>query len=184
MESQEVITYLEALGVELIEKGFKAPVDIMVVGGVYMLLNVHNRPSTEDIDFFFLDSDLDLTRLPLSQQEKAFKSAINAIARRYHLRQAWLNDDAGPFVKEYVPQPRRMYWRSFGPLHVYFTDHETMLVYKLMGYSEKQQPDIFALCRELHINSLEEVKAIVMRLVDERTQKEFGVDDTLEELFE
>jgi hypothetical protein len=95
-----------------------------------------------------------------------------------------LNDDAGPFVKEYVSEPVRAYWKSFGPLNVYFTDNETMLVYKLMGFSPKQKPDVYALAQELQVSSYEEVKAIVDRLVSEKTQEEFGVEETIEDLFE
>jgi hypothetical protein len=184
MEGQEVVTYLNALGAELERRGFRQPIDIMIVGGVYMVLHVHNRPSTEDIDFLFLHEHLDLTKLPLSKEEKAFRAAVKAVAKQHHLKQAWLNDDAGPFVKEYVADPVRTFWRAFGPLRVYFTDVETMLVYKLMGYSQKQQPDIYALCELLHVETLAEVQAIIDRLVPLKVQKDFGVEETLEELFE
>jgi hypothetical protein len=77
-----------------------------------------------------------------------------------------------------------MYWRSFGPLHVYFTDNATMLIYKLMGFSPKQTPDIYALAQTLGIKTYAEVKALVDRLVDQKTQKDFCVEETIEDLFE
>lgn len=184
MEGQEVEAYLDDFGSELTRRGFTDPIDILVVGGTYMVMKLSNRPATEDIDFMFLGDKLDLTKLPLTKQEREFRAAIKAVAKRKNLKQTWLNDDAGPFVKEYVSEPVRVYWRSFGPLNVYFTDNATMLVYKLMGFSPKQKPDVYALAQALEISSYEEVKAIVDRLVTETTQAEFGVDETIEDLFE
>jgi hypothetical protein len=187
MEQQDVLTYLNALGVELERRALKGPIKIMVVGGVYMVLNIYNRPSTEDVDIAFISENgesMDLTSLPLSKEEKTFRAAIKAVAKQYKLKQAWLNDDAGPFVKAYVPSPMLTFWHTFGPLHVYFPDHATMLCYKLLGYSQKQQADIYALCDQLGISSYDEVKAIVDRLVPKKIQRDFEVEDTLDELFE
>ena len=80
MRDQEITTYLDALGAELAQRGFTSPIGILVVGGTYMVLKIGNRPSTEDIDILFLTDQLDMTRLPLSQQEKAFRAAIKAVA--------------------------------------------------------------------------------------------------------
>jgi hypothetical protein len=182
MDKTQSITYLTAFGEELARRGF-TKVRILAVGGFYMLQEIENRPATEDIDFVSLDGDIDLTRKPLSQKEKAFRTAIWEVAKQYKLKRAWMNDDAGPFVLEYVPQPAITLWRTFGPLHVYLTDHETMLVYKIMGYSPKQKRDIDALCEELGISTYAEVKAIVDRLVPQQTQGDFWVDETLEDLF-
>lgn len=184
MEKQEVEIYLEEFGQELEQRGFTNPIEILIVGGVHMVMNIGNRPSTEDIDFRFLSGDFNLTKLPLTKQEKAFQAAINTVAKRRGIPRHWLNDDAGPFVTEYVRNPERTYWRSFGPLHVYFTTNETMLVYKLMGYSPKQKPDIDVLTRLLNISTYNEVKALLERLVSKQTQEDFGVEETLEDLFD
>jgi hypothetical protein len=124
-----------------------------------------------------------MTRLPLSQQEKAFRAAIKAVAKQYKIKQSWFNDDAGPFIKEYVPSPEKIYWQTFGPLQAYFPNAETMLVYKIMGYSEKQKPDVDALAQRLNIRTYEDIKALVDRYVPLQTQKDFCVDDVMEELF-
>lgn len=184
MQKEEIEIYLRDFGGELTKRGFQGPINIMIVGGVHMVMNLENRPSTEDIDFRFLDGQLDLTKLPLTKDEKAFRAAIHAIAKQHHLPRHWLNDDAGPFIAEYVQNPTTTYWKSFGPLHVYFTNNATMLIYKLMGFSPKQIPDIYALAQNLGIETYAEVKALVDQLVDQKTQKDFGVEETLEDLFE
>jgi hypothetical protein len=184
MEGQEVEAYLDDFGAELTRRNFVDTIDILIVGGTHMVVKLNNRPATEDIDFMFLDGEFDLTKLPLTKQEREFRAAIKSVAKRKNLKQSWLNDDAGPFIREYVSKPIRTYWRSFGPLNVYFTDNETMLIYKLMGFSPKQKPDIYALAQKLGISTFAEVKAIVDRLVTKETQEEFGVEETIEDLFD
>jgi hypothetical protein len=184
VQREEIEIYLHDFGEELTRRGFQGPINVMIVGGVHMVLHLANRPSTEDIDFRFLDGKLDLTRLPLSKDEKAFRAAISAVAKQHHLPRHWINNDAGPFIAEYVPNPTRVFWRAFGPLQVYFTDNATMLIYKLMGFSPKQMPDIYALAESLNIETSEEVKALVDRLVDPKVQKEYCVEETIEDLFE
>ncbi|GCF11994.1 hypothetical protein [Dictyobacter arantiisoli] len=183
MDGQDVEVYLQSFGEELKGRGFQDPIDILIVGGVHMVMHVENRPSTEDIDFRFLSDGLDLTKLPLTKQEKIFRAAINAVAKSHGLPRHWLNDDAGPFVEEYVEEPVRTFWRSFGPLQVYFTDNATMLVYKLMGYSPKQKPDVYALAEVLEISTYTQVKALVDQLVLPETQAEYEVEYTIRLLF-
>ncbi len=50
MQAQDIITYLAELGQELQNLGVQYPVRILLVGGAYMLTQVHNRPTTNDID--------------------------------------------------------------------------------------------------------------------------------------
>ncbi|GCE32229.1 hypothetical protein KDA_77130 [Dictyobacter alpinus] len=186
MQETQIVLYMEALGDELVQRGFSIAdkIEILIAGGTYMVMHVHNRASTEDIDVLFLSDHIDLTKLPLSQQEKAFRAAVKAVAKQFKLKQSWFNDDAGPFLAEYIPQPQKVYWRDFGPIKAYFPSKEAMLVYKICGYSAKQQGDVYALAQELNLHTYDEVKAVIDALVSKKAQKDFDVEDTIDNLFD
>ena len=64
MQAQDIITYFAELGQELQNLGVQHPVRILLIGGAYMLTQVHNRPTTNDVDVLLKDID-DTTTSPL-----------------------------------------------------------------------------------------------------------------------
>lgn len=181
MESQEIERYFQDLGNELQVRGFKKPVRIMVVGGVFMLLMVKNRKATEDVDVVLLDFPDTINATP---ETAAFKSAINAVASRYKLKRKWMNDDVAYFIMDMAPNPQPELWREFEMLHVYVPVKEYILALKLMVFRQKDMNDVEALLSELLVETREQAQAIVDRFIPEkRWQEHYLLDDTLDELF-
>lgn len=181
MEGQEVEHYFQALGDELALRKFTEPVRIMIVGGVFMLLMVKNRQSTEDVDVVLMDM-ADSTEP--SPQTKAFQVAVRAVARKHQLKRKWLNDDVAYFIRDMAPKPDATLWRKYGQLHVYLPSKEYILALKLMVFRQKDVNDVEALTKELGVETREQAQAIVDRFVlDKRWQEEYQLEDTLDELF-
>ncbi|MBV9020391.1 MAG: hypothetical protein JOZ71_06715 [Ktedonobacteraceae bacterium] len=63
MQAQDIETYLADLGQELQNQGVRQPVCILMIGGAFMLTQIHNRPTTNDIDVLLKDID-DATTSP------------------------------------------------------------------------------------------------------------------------
>jgi len=76
MTEQEIDQALAALGQELQRVQISQPVRVLVVGGAYMLTQVHNRSSTQDVDVLLLDIDDPAT----SPVYPALQAAVRAVA--------------------------------------------------------------------------------------------------------
>ncbi len=181
MQSQEIEGYFQELGDELEQRGFKDPVRIMVVGGVFMLLMVKNRKATEDVDVVLLDFPASTHPTP---ETDAFKAAVNAVASKHRLKRKWMNDDVAYFIMDMAPDPRPELWREFKRLHVYLPAKEYILALKLMVFRQKDVNDVESLLEELQVTTREKAQAIVDRFVpDKRWQEHYLLDQTLDELF-
>ncbi len=169
MDSQEIERYLLDLGDELETRGFQNPVRIMIVGGVYMLLMVKNRKSTEDVDVVLMDMEDTTNKTP---QTRAFQAAVRAV------------DDVAYFIREMAPEPEAKLWQKYKQLHVYLPAKEYIFALKLMVFRLKDVNDVEALRKELGITTREQAQAIVDRFVpDPRWQEEYQLEDTLDEIF-
>lgn len=181
MEDQDIELYFQDLGDELEAQGFAEPVRIMVVGGVFMLLTLKNRKSTEDIDVVLMD--MEDTTNP-SPQSKAFQGAVRAVARRHGLKRKWMNDDVAYFIRDMAPEPEASLWRIYKKLHVYLPAKAYIFALKIMVFRQKDLNDVEALLKELEITTREQAQAIVDHFVpDQRWQTEYQLEDTLDELF-
>ncbi len=78
MQAQDIMTYFAELGQELQHLGIQNPIRILLIGGAFMLTQVHNRPTTNDIDVFLKDIN-DTTTSPLY---RTFKTAVRVVASR------------------------------------------------------------------------------------------------------
>lgn len=177
MESQEVETYLQALDAELAQRPVKKPVRLVVVGGIYMMFFLHNRSSTKDVDIVPLDFP-DTTNP--NKETKAFRSAVNIVARQYGLRRDWMNDVVAAFIPGLGPVTL---WRNYSCLQIYVPDSEYILALKLLAGREKDEDDILVLCEKLQVRTREQAQAILDRYSDLDWQKECCVQITLDALF-
>jgi hypothetical protein len=181
VEDQQVGIYLQDLGDELERRDFKDPVRIMIVGGVYMMLMVKNRKSTEDVDVVLMDMEDTTNQTP---QTKAFQAAVRAVAHKHSLKRKWMNDDVAYFIRDMAPEPEAYLWQRYKKLHVYLPAKEYILALKLMVFRPKDVNDVEALCRELDVTTRERAQEIVDHFVpDKRWQDEYQLEDTLDELF-
>jgi hypothetical protein len=81
MFAQDIEIYLADLGQELLSLGVQQPIRILVVGGAFMLTQVRNRPSTQDVDVLLKDI-ADPSASPVYQ---TLKTAVRTVASRHQL---------------------------------------------------------------------------------------------------
>src|SRR5690349_1698760 len=87
-QREDIEQLLQELGSELVER-FDSPVQILLIGGAYMLLTLHNRETTQDVDIYPLNIP-DSTQP--DKQTKRFLAAVRVVAKRYGIPRSWLND--------------------------------------------------------------------------------------------
>jgi hypothetical protein len=177
MESQEVEHYLQELSDELELRKIKKPVRLVVVGGVYMMLVTQTRASTKDVDIIPLD--FPDTAQP-NQATKIFRSAVNAVAKKYHMRRDWMNDVVASFVPDLGAVTL---WRAYGNLQIYVPQAEYILALKLLAGREKDEDDIVALCERLCIETREQAQELVDRFANQQWQQECMLQQTLDAIF-
>ncbi|EFH84381.1 DUF6036 family nucleotidyltransferase [Ktedonobacter racemifer] len=179
MEGSEIEHYLQALDEEL-EKRTKVrkPVRLAVVGGVYMMFFVQNRASTKDIDVVPLDFP---DTMNPNQETKAFRSAINAVAKRYQLTRDWMNDIVASFTPEMGPITL---WRSYTNLQIYVPKAEYILALKLLAGRARDEDDIEALCEQIGVETRAQAQTLVDRYATPEWQKECNLQATFDDLFE
>src|SRR5437667_5194979 len=102
MQSDHIQALLEDLGNELEQKHAKEPLEILLIGGAYMLLFVQNRDYTEDVDVFPLSFAISS---PPSKEIKLFESASRAVAKRHGLKRDWINTVAASMLGGLGPEP-------------------------------------------------------------------------------
>ena len=177
MESDEVEAYFQALDEELEKRKLHKPVRLAVVGGIYMMFFLKNRASTKDVDVIPLDFP-DTTEP--NNETKAFRAAVNAVAKRYQIRRDWMNDVVAAFTQELGILN---VWRTYPNLEIYVPNAECILVLKLLAGRDKDEDDILALCEKLDIQTREQAQALVDRYADRAWQSECVLDKTLDALF-
>jgi len=180
MHAQEIENYLAELGQELQNLGVQHPIRILLVGGAFMLTQIHNRPSTNDVDVLLKDGD-DSTTSPHYQ---TFRAAVRAVARKNKLPSNWLNDIMGDFLRDTGTAPDGTLWRTYTMLEVYIPPSEYILALKVFAGRPKDRDDIYSLCQQLQIRTREQAQRLVDRYIpNTQVQQLNHLDDTLDELF-
>jgi hypothetical protein len=179
VEGAEVETYFAALDEALAEQPMKKPVRVVVVGGIYMVCFVKNRASTKDVDIVPLDFP---DTMNSNQETKAFRSAVNAVAKRYGIKRDWMNDVVASFTPELDPNSVIL-WHDYPNLQVYVPHAEFILALKLLAGRERDEDDIVALSESLNITTREQAQELVDRYAEKWWQKECSLDATLDALF-
>src|SRR2546421_4553116 len=114
MEARDIVLYLTELGAELKRRGIKKPVRVMVIGGAYMLLVANSSRPTEDVDYFWLDTDV--LQSTFSQQEwDDIVESVKAVTDKFGLEPGWFNYHAQMLMIDdaVVPPPGKL-WKRFG----------------------------------------------------------------------
>jgi hypothetical protein len=179
MEGKEVETYFAALDEALASQPIKKPVRLVVVGGIYMVCFVKNRASTKDVDI--LPLDFPDTMNP-NQETKAFRSAVNVVAKKYGIKRDWMNDVVASFTPELDPKSVIL-WHEYPNLQVYVPQPEFILALKLLAGRDRDEDDIVALSEALNITTREEAQALVDRYAEKWWQRECSLEATLDALF-
>jgi hypothetical protein len=180
MTEQEIDQALAALGQELQRVSISQPIRVLVVGGAYMLTQVHNRSSTQDVDVLLLDIDDPAT----SPVYPALQAAVRAVAAQRGLPVTWFNDVVGDALRRNGAVPPGALWRTYGPLEVSMPGDEYMLALKLLAGRPRDTPDIQALSGRLGLQAADEAQAILDRYIpDRQLQQLHQVPLTLQRMF-
>jgi len=180
VQAQDIEAHLADLGRELQNLGVECPVRILMIGGAFMLTQLRNRSTTDDVDVLLKDVD-DPTVSPLYQ---TFKTAVQAVASRNRISITWINDRIRDFIRNIGEVPEGVLWRAYAMLEVYIPPDEYILVLKLLAGRQKDRGDILALCQQLHIQTREQAQQIVDRYVPEKEVQQLGgLDDTISDIF-
>lgn len=178
MQAQDIEAHLADLGQELQDLGVERPVRILMIGGAFMLTQVHNRSTTDDV----LLKDVDDP--PVSPLYQTFKTAVQAVASRNQLSITWINDVIADFIRNLGGVPEGILWQTYGMLEVYIPPREYILALKLLAGRQKDRGDIQALCQQLHIQTPDQAQQIVDRYVPEKeVQQLSGLGDTISDIF-
>ncbi|MEO8971912.1 MAG: DUF6036 family nucleotidyltransferase [Ktedonobacteraceae bacterium] len=151
MNKRDIEKYLRMVGQELEKEGLTF--EILLLGGAAMLIEVENRDSTQDVDTYFLPDFLAITK------------AAAIVAGREGLPDGWLNAAADGFTYSFMRQPERKLWKKFPGLHVYTASLDYLFVTKMMAGRPKDDTDIVALARMMHISTQEEALALMVQYV-------------------
>ena len=155
MNKQDIEKYLEMVGLELQKQGLT--LEILLLGGAVMLIEVGNRKTTEDVDTYHLPDYLTITK------------AAAVVAEREGLKDSWLSSAAAGFTYFFIRQPDKKLWRKFPGLHVYTASLEYVFVSKIMAGRTKDNKDIRALAKKLGILKREDVIALLRQYVPEES---------------
>lgn len=183
MTTHDIDTYLAQIGATLEQAGVQEEIEILLVGGAFMLGEGYRR-FTEDVDVWPRNvpasSDDDAAHNELTQ---ALVSAANKVARRNRLGRHWFNDDSALFLREYL-RPDRHFYQQFGPLVVYKPSKECVLASKIMVGRDKDLDDARAIMADLGITTREQAQAILNRFVPNKLmQIHHKAPQTLRTLF-
>ncbi len=180
MQVQEIEAHLAELGQELQILKVQQPVRVLLVGGAFMLTQLHNRSTTNDIDVILKDVE-DSHSSPLY---RVFKEAVRQVASKNNLSNAWLNDVIGDFLRDASNVPEGTLWRKYGMLEVYIPSKEYILALKLLAGRQKDRNDIIALSQQLHIGTREQAQQLLDRYIpSKQVQQVNEVEDTLLDIF-
>ncbi len=179
MQSKDIEGHLEDLGQELYSMGVSSPVRILMVGGAFMLTQMHSTRMTNDVDVLLKDID-DPTTSPVY---RVFKTAVRAVASQRQIPSTWMNDLIGDFLRNLGTVPKGVLWRTYAVLEVYVPEAEYILALKLLAGRQKDREDIRLLCQQIHIQTRNQAQQLVDQYIPKEAQQINNLDKTLNNLF-
>src|SRR5947207_16023333 len=87
MNAHDIERYLLLVGEELQTMGVCEPIQLLLIGGGYMLTQVRNRAATADIDTVWLRPEIHAG----SETYRLFKDPVQFVAQHEGLAGYWLN---------------------------------------------------------------------------------------------
>jgi len=181
MQKQDIEHNLSLLGSQLEELGIQTTIRLLMIGGGFMLTQIGNRATTDDIDVLVKD----ISDPQNSDDYRIFRNAAHFVAYDARLSDSWLSDNIGDFLRMAGPVPQGNLWRRFGRyLEVYIPPKEFILAHKLVAGRGKDREDTKALMHNLHITKRQQAQEIVDKYITNKDiQESEGVQETLDEFF-
>jgi hypothetical protein len=165
------------VGEELQDLGVQDQVELLLIGGGFMLTQIQNRTATSDIDVLVIKPDA------YSEPYRRLKAAARFVAYDEKLNPAWFSTNIGDFLTIAGPLPPLTLWQQFGPLFVYIPPKGYILAHKFLASRDKDQDDIKILCQQLHILTRQDAQNIVDAYIDTEIQCFCGIAQKLDEFF-
>ncbi len=179
MDARDIERYLALVGEELKAMNVQEPIQLLLIGGGYMLTQVGNRTATGDIDAVWVYPEV----YSDSEVYRLFRAAVRFVAGDEHLEPSWLNTDVGDFIRAAGPLPKKKLWKRFGMLHVYLPPKDFILAHKLVAGRGKDRDDITSLCAQLRITTHKRAQKIVDKYISRDIQENNRVAEKLDILF-
>ncbi|HEX4203137.1 MAG TPA: hypothetical protein VHZ51_02845 [Ktedonobacteraceae bacterium] len=179
MNANDIERYLSLLGEELQAIGVQEPIQLLLVGGGYMLTQIGNRSLTGDIDALWLYPE----DYSSSELYRLFEGAVGFVASDEHLDAGWLNTHIGDFMRSAGPLPKMKLWKKFDVVHVYLPPRDFILAYKLLASRRKDRGDIAALCTQLRINTRNKAQKVLDKYIRREVQEINDVPAKLGDIF-
>lgn len=179
MDAKDIEHYLSLVGTELQAMNVQEPIELLLIGGGYMLTQVRNRTATGDVDAMFMGSHV----YSDSEVYRLFQAAVHFVANDEALEPSWLSTDVGDFLRTAGPLPKVTLWRKFGPLHVFIPPKQFILAHKLLAGREKDRDDVDALCHQLGINTRKKAQEILDIHIRKDIQDNSNVTAILDDFF-
>jgi|SRR5437667_4190761 len=99
MQKQDIEHNLSLLGSQLEDLGCHSTIRLLMIGGGFMLTQIGNRLTTDDVDVL-----VDIDDPMHSEEYRIFRNAVHFVAHDAKLSYAWLSDNIGDFLRQVEPQ--------------------------------------------------------------------------------
>ncbi|HEY4034875.1 MAG TPA: hypothetical protein VGL94_13015 [Ktedonobacteraceae bacterium] len=169
MQKQDIEHNLSLLGSQLEELGIQTTIRLLMIGGGFMLTQIGNRATTDDVDVLVKD----ISDPQHSDDYRIFRNAVHFVAYDARLSDSWLSDNIGDFLRMAGPVPQGQLWRRFGRyLEVSIPPKAFILAHKLIAGRLKDEEDTRALFQSLHITKRQEAQNIVDKYITNKDIQE------------
>lgn len=123
-------------------------VHLYIVGGAAMVLGFSARDMTRDVDAVY-------------SPKAEINRVATDIAKKYHLPQDWLNDNAAMFVSPVTDDDKSELFLSLGTVTIRTASAEALLAMKIRASRQRiDNFDIEFLCRHLKVSSVDQAVQI------------------------
>lgn len=169
MQEQDIINILTQIGKDLEDEGFMEPVRLLLIGGGYMVTQIHNRATTMDIDAGILTPTHRYGEI-----YELFRKIVDFNLAEIGGDPRWYSDDISEFLPLMGLPTIRTLWLSSGKIEVYVPDAEYILVLKLLANRDKDQEDIRVLLGLLKIKRRKQAEVLLRTYVSEDIRDEYA----------
>src|SRR5258708_13537089 len=108
MQKQDIEHNLSLLGSQLDELGMQTTIRLLMIGGGFMLTQIGNRATTDDIDVLVKD----ISDPQHSDDYRIFKNAVHFVAHDARLSDSCLSDNIADFLRMPRPPPQMQIYRT------------------------------------------------------------------------